>query len=62
MNRLYAGDLRLDLDSGEVKGVSYIDKPDGKFYPMDKINKEEQFIKGFSWNSVMRPKDSICEE
>jgi len=62
MNRLYAGDLRLDLDSGEVKGVSYIDKPDGKFYPMDKINKEEQFIKGFSWNPAMRPKDSICEE
>ena len=62
MNRLYAGDLRLDLDSGEVKGVSYIDKPDGKFYPMDKINKEEQFIKGFSWNPAMRPRDSICEE
>jgi len=62
MNRLYAGDLRLDLDSGEVKGVSYIDKPDGKFYPMDKINKEEQFIKGFSWNPAMQPKDSICEE
>ena len=62
MNRLYAGDLRLDLDSGEVKGVSYIDKPDGKFYPMDKINKEEQFIKGFSWNPAMRPRDSICED
>ncbi len=62
MNRLYAGDLRLDLDSGEVKGVSYIDKPDGKFYPMEKINKEEQFIKGFSWNPAMRPRDSICED
>ena len=62
MNRLYAGDLRLDLDSGEVKGVSYIDKPDGKFYPMDKINKEEQFIKGFSWNPAIRPKDSICKD
>jgi hypothetical protein len=62
MNRLYAGDLRLDLDSGEVKGVSYIDKPDGKFYPMDKINKEEQFIKGFSWNPAIRPKDSICTD
>ncbi len=62
MNRLYAGDLRLDLDRGEVKGVSYIDKPDGKFYPMDKIIKEEQFIKGFSWNPLMRPKDAICKD
>jgi hypothetical protein len=60
MNRLYAGDLRLDLDSGEVKGVSYIDKPDGKFYPMNKINKEEQFIKDFSWNPALRPKNFFC--
>jgi len=60
MNRLYAGDLRLDLDSGEVKGVSYIDKPDGKFYPMNKINKDEQFIKEFSWNPALRPKNYFC--
>jgi lipopolysaccharide export system protein LptA len=62
MNRLFAGDLRLDLDSGEVKGVSYIDKPDGKFYPMNKINKEDQFIKGFSWSPFLRPKNGVCYE
>ena len=60
MNRLYAGDLRLDLDSGEVRGVSYIDKPDGKFYPISKINKEEQFINSFRWNPILRPKKPLC--
>jgi lipopolysaccharide export system protein LptA len=60
MNRLYAGDLRLDLDSGEVKGVSYIDKPDGKFYPFAKLNAEEQFISTFSWNPFLRPKKPFC--
>ena len=56
MNRIYAGDLRIDLDSGEVRRVTYLDKPDAVFYPMEQINKEEQFIKNFSWNPALRPK------
>ena len=56
MNRLYASDLRVFLDSGDVTGVTYYDKPEGIFYPMDKIKKDEQFIPNFSWNPVLRPK------
>lgn len=57
MNRLYASQLRVDIDSNEVTGVTYLDQPDGMFYPMDQIKKEEQFIKGFSWNPLLRPKE-----
>lgn len=57
MNRLFASDLRIYLDSGEVRGVTYFDKPDGVFYPMDEIKAEEQFIKGFVWKAALRPKD-----
>jgi lipopolysaccharide export system protein LptA len=56
MNRIYASDLRVYLDSNEVKGVTYFEKPDGVFYPMEKLNKEEQFIKGFDWKIALRPK------
>lgn len=56
MNRIYASDLRLDIDSNEVQGVSYIDKPDGVFYPMDQIKVDEQFIQGFKWLISQRPK------
>ncbi|MFN5418331.1 MAG: OstA-like protein [Flavobacteriia bacterium] len=56
MNRIYAGDLRIDLDSGEVCRVVYLDKPDAIFYPLDQINKEEQFVRNFSWNPLLRPK------
>lgn len=56
MNRIYASDLRIYLDSNEVKGVTYFDKPDGVFYPIEKLNKEEQFIKGFEWKIALRPK------
>ena len=59
MNRLFASDLRIYLDSGEVCGITYFDKPDGIFYPMDKIRTDEQFIKGFQWNPLLRPKDPI---
>jgi len=47
MNRLFASDLRIYLDSGEVRGVTYFDKPDGIIYTMDEIKAEEKFIKGF---------------
>lgn len=56
MNRIYAADLKVYLDSGEVTGVTFLKQPEGKFYPMDQLNKEEQFLKGFSWNPALRPR------
>ncbi|MEN9301606.1 MAG: hypothetical protein RL264_35 [Bacteroidota bacterium] len=59
MNRLLSSELRIYLDSGEVKSITYFDKPDGIFYPMNQISSEEQFIKNFQWNPHLRPKDPI---
>lgn len=56
MSRLYSSDLIVYLDSGDISGITYLDKPDGVFYPIKQINKEEQFVQGFSWNPVLRPK------
>lgn len=56
LNRIYASDLRVYLDSGEVVGITYFDKPEGVFYPIDQIKQDEQFISGFRWNSALRPK------
>ena len=60
LNRLYSSDIRVDLDSGKVIGISYLKNPDGVFYPMDKINKKEKFITGFSWNAALKPKRVYC--
>jgi hypothetical protein len=57
MNRLYASELKIYLDSGEIKNITYFDKPDGIFYPMDKINKDEQYISTFKWQPLLRPKN-----
>lgn len=56
MNRLLSSELRIYLDSGEVKGITYLDKPEGVFYPMDAIDKEEQFLPNFRWKEMIRPK------
>ena len=56
MNRLYSSTLRIDIDSNKVTGISYIEEPDGVFYPMDQLNLEEQFIPGFDWKDALRPK------
>lgn len=56
MNRFYAAEIKVYFDSGEVVGITYYERPDGAFYPMDQINKEEQFIQNFSTNFALRPK------
>jgi lipopolysaccharide assembly outer membrane protein LptD (OstA) len=56
MNRIYSSDIKVYLDSGEVIGVNYIQKPDAVFYPIKQINKEEQFIQNFDWKPFLRPK------
>lgn len=64
MNRLYASDLKVYLDSGEVTGITYFEQPDGVFYPMDKIDSKEQFIQNFELNFHLRPEtlEAIFEE
>ena len=64
MNRLYSSDLRIDVDSNEITGVTYLDAPDGVFYPMDQIKKSEQFVPGFNWKAALRPKsrESLLED
>jgi lipopolysaccharide export system protein LptA len=57
LNRLFASELYVYLDSGEVSRITFYDKPDGVFFPMDQIDEKERYIRGFSWNPFLRPKD-----
>ncbi|MFT5779064.1 MAG: lipopolysaccharide export system protein LptA [Crocinitomicaceae bacterium] len=56
LNRLYSSDLRIDIDSNEVVGITYLVEPDGVFYPIDQLNKDEQFVPGFEWLEALRPR------
>jgi hypothetical protein len=57
MNRIYSSDLKVHIENNEVVGITYLDKPEGVFYPMEKIKPEEQFIQGFKWQAAFRPKN-----
>jgi hypothetical protein len=57
MVRLYASSIKVYLDSGEFKKVTYIDQADGLMYPIDKLNADEQFISNFTWKPLLRPKN-----
>lgn len=56
MNVLVARELKVVLDSGEVKGVTFIAEPEGTFYPIDQIEEDQKRLKGFSWSPALRPK------
>jgi lipopolysaccharide export system protein LptA len=55
MNRLFASELRIYLDSGEVNKITYFEKPDGIFFPMDQLDEKEKWITGFQWNPMLKP-------
>lgn len=57
MVRLYASSIKVYLDSGEFKKVTYRDQADGLMYPMDKLNTDEQFVSNFTWKPLLRPKN-----
>lgn len=55
MNRLYASELKIYIDSNEITGVTYYDRPDGVFYPMNQIPEKEKNIQNFKWFPEERP-------
>ena len=64
MNRLYASNLRVDIDSNEIVGINYLEEPDGVFYPIEDIREGEKFIQKFAWKQALRPrsKEAILED
>lgn len=56
MNRLYSSEIKLYLDSGEVRGLTSIEEPDGAFYSLDKIPEKERKVDYFIWRPADRPR------
>ena len=59
LNKLESSTLSVYLDSGEVIGITYVAQPVGVFYPMEQIKDSDRWIKNFSWNEMLRPKDEV---
>jgi lipopolysaccharide export system protein LptA len=56
MMKMYSKDIRVYLDSGELKGITYLAKPEGSFFPLEQVTEENRTIENFSWQDSLRPK------
>ena len=56
MNRSLSSRMRLEFQNNKLKEVTLIRKPEGKYYPLDKVNKDDEILKGFIWKPNERPK------
>ncbi|MCB0476669.1 MAG: hypothetical protein KDC84_00800 [Crocinitomicaceae bacterium] len=55
MNRIFCRDILLQMKEKEIDQITFYDKPDGKYYPMNQLNLEEMRLRGFKWRESERP-------
>ncbi len=55
MNRIYASDISMYFEGGDIEAATYREAPDGKMYPMDQLNESEQKVENFKWDNTRRP-------
>jgi hypothetical protein len=59
VNRADCSRIVVDLDSGQLQGVSFITQPDATLYPIDKAPADALRLDGFRWNADARPADRL---
>ncbi len=57
LNRADCSRIEVLLDSGKVRSITFITKPDAVTYPIAKAPADQLRMKGFVWNEAMRPKE-----
>lgn len=56
MNRSLSSRMRLVFGDNKLKQVMYVRKPEGKFYPIEKLPPDVDILDGFIWKPKERPK------
>nr|WP_242689244.1 OstA-like protein [Pedobacter sp. SYSU D00535] len=56
MNRALSSRMRLEFSENKLKDVMLVRKPEGKYYPINKIPKDTEILEGFVWKPNERPK------
>lgn len=60
MSRLVSGELKVFLDSGEVRRVTYYDEPDGVHFDLSKVPEKELKSENFNWQPTKKPRSPIA--
>ncbi|MBC7744857.1 MAG: hypothetical protein H7096_07110 [Flavobacterium sp.] len=56
LNRMLSSRIKVVFRDGKLNDIISILKPEGNFYPIDKIPPDEDILKGFIWKPKERPK------
>ncbi len=55
-NKTESADMTVSISDNQIKRVKYINKPETKIYPIEKLPEEDKILKGFSWQESRKPK------
>jgi len=56
MNKSLSSRMRLEFKDNKLKDVVLVRKPAGEFFPIEKVDKDSEILKGFIWKPNERPK------
>ena len=56
MNKSLSSRMRLEFKDNKLKDVILVRKPEGKYFPIEKVDKDSEILKGFIWKPNERPK------
>jgi hypothetical protein len=54
-NKAACSSMRINLENNKVKQIRFFGQPESVFSPSKRLSKEELFLKGFTWQSALRP-------
>jgi lipopolysaccharide export system protein LptA len=57
VNRADCSRITVELEDGQVSTISFLERPDATFYPLEKVPPEELKMKGADWRGDERPTD-----
>jgi len=55
LNKAEGARIKILFKEKEVNRIVFYNQPKGAFYPMEKLNKKDQFLSGFQWRTELRP-------
>jgi lipopolysaccharide export system protein LptA len=56
MNRMLSSRIKVIFKENKLKDIISILKPEGNYYPIEEIPKDEEILKGFIWKPKDRPR------
>ncbi len=56
LNRMLSSRIKVVFADGKLQDIVSILKPEGNYYPIDEVPKDEEILKGFIWKPKDRPR------